>query len=115
MRWRATQKEAEFQAAVQDAVKNAVADVTNQVTLSAHMVQCEKDKAELKETQKEMHRENGERFAKLEGSMDSLKATIDTQKDRINKLVWSAAGAISVVHFLLSDKLPVVAEWLKHL
>lgn len=66
---------------VADAIKNAVADATNAVTLANHMQQCERDKAEMKASQLAMHQENGRRFEELE-----------TQNVKIMRFVWVATG-----------------------
>lgn len=84
---------------VAEAIRNAVADATNTVTLAAHMSQCERDKAEMKATLLKqdqehlaMHVENQNRFSSLEGQVGKLQ-----------KMVWMAAGAIAFVSFLLSN------------
>jgi hypothetical protein len=90
-------------AIVKDAVKNAVADATNAVTLAGHMAQCEKDKAELKAEQLRMHNENGVRFSGLERNQESLK-----------KVVYMAVGAAAIVQILLSDKGAEIVHFFGH-
>lgn len=75
------------------AVKGAVADATTESLLKTHIDQCERDKRELREAiarqdldRERMHNENSAKF------------------DRLNKMVWMAAGVVSFAVFLLSTQ-----------
>ena len=96
---------------VASAIKNAVADATNSSTLAAHMAQCERDKAEMKagllkqdQERLSMHEENQTRFSGLQA-----------QLDKIQHVVWMAAGAIALISFLFSNSgWAVLAHVLQH-
>jgi hypothetical protein len=63
-------------------VQAAVTAATTGATLTAHMAQCEKDKAEVKADQLRMHNENAAKFDK-----------IDKDLSRLLKVLWIAMGA----------------------
>lgn len=82
------------QAQLDAAVKMAVADATTASTLASHIAECNQHKAKIdaaiaeqNASRERMHVENSIRF------------------DRLNKMIWMAAGAVSLVGFLLSTQL----------
>lgn len=88
------------------AVKNAVADATNSVTLAGHMAQCERDKAEVRaaflksdQERQVMHAENTVKFAALAA-----------QSARIMRIIWMAAGAMTLLTFMSGNGATLLAK-----
>ena len=76
------------------AVKMAVADATTAALLASHIAECNQHKAKIdtalaeqNASRERMHVENAAKF------------------DRMNKMIWMAAGAVSFVGFILSTQL----------
>lgn len=76
---------------VATAVRSAVADATNSVTLAGHMAQCERDKAEMKAA-----------LLKQDQQRQQMHAETTGQFTRVNRVIWMAAGAITLLEFLSS-------------
>lgn len=81
------------EAEVSSAVRAAVADATTSSLLNAHILKCDEDKKALREA---IERQNADRA--------QMHAENAAKFDKLNKMVWMAAGVVSFAVVLLSTQ-----------
>lgn len=93
-----------------DTVQKAVADATLAARFDAHQQKCEEDKAEIKKTlddqdleQRLMHKENSQRFEKLEDRLSAFSWRVIGWVIGAQAVLISAAS--TVIWALVSHKL----------